>query len=139
MAVTIRGGRELRARLKAVRLVFKDVGRKWGDRAADRMRPRVPTKTGRLRRSFKVNASQTRARVRAHYSAFFVDAGTQRHTITPKRGKVLRFETHGDTIFARKVVHPATRARPFRAEAASRAFDETVGVQTIYDAWNHAA
>jgi hypothetical protein len=137
--MALKGGRELRNRIKALRLVFKDVGRKWGDAASRKMRPRVPVKTGRLRRSFTVRASQRRAQVRAHYTAFFVDAGTKAHRIEPRKAKVLRFEKGPRTIFAKRVDHPRVRARPFRAESARQALSETAGAEALIEAWNRAA
>ena len=137
--MSLKGAPQLRARLKAVRGVFKDVGKRWGDRAAARMRPAVPVRTGRLRRSFRVRASQRRAQVRAHYSAFFIDAGAVPHLISPKRSTRLAWERGGQTVFAKRVRHPGVRARPFRAEAAHKALGETAGAQALYDAWNNAA
>jgi hypothetical protein len=60
--------------------------------------------------------------------AHFVENGTKRHPIEPKdRGSSprqrqwLRFEVNGQMVFARKVDHPGTYARPFMREAQERA------------------
>lgn len=44
--------------------------------------------------------------------------GTRPHVITPKKARVLRFQTGGKTIYAAVVHHPGTRARHFLLEAA---------------------
>lgn len=139
MRSTLKGGPELAARLKALRVEFKGVGKEWGSHAVARMRPRVPSRTGRLRRSFRATASQRRAAVKAHFTAFFIDAGTAPHLITPRRRDALAWRDGGRTIFAKKVNHPRTRAQPFRAEAARRALHETAGADELIKAWNRAA
>ncbi len=46
--------------------------------------------------------------------------GTRPHVITPKRGKFLVFKGRGgQTIYARKVQHPGTKANPFLRDAAT--------------------
>lgn len=47
--------------------------------------------------------------------ASFPDSGTRAHVIRPKRGKVLVFESGGETVFARVVHHPGNTARNFFA------------------------
>lgn len=136
---TLKGGPELRARIKALKLTFKDVGKRWGDNAAHRMRPQVPVRTGRLRRSFRVRASQRRAQVRAHFTAYFIDAGTKPHVVQPRKAQMLAWRNGGQTIFAKKTKHPGMRARPFRAEAARRALSETAGAEQFVKTWNEAA
>ena len=82
MSARLKGGPELRRKLKAIQLTFKPVGRKWADATADVARERVPVKTGRLRQSIRrKNATQKRATVSAHYTATFVDGGTKAHDI----------------------------------------------------------
>jgi hypothetical protein len=127
--------------MKALRLAFKPAGRAWADEAARQMRPRVPVRTGRLRASFRRrNATQRRATVVGHFTAYFIDAGTKPHTITAKRGSRLIFKGRsGDTIFARKVHHRGIRARPFRRAAALEALRKEPLAQHIIDQWNEAA
>lgn len=136
----LKGAPQLRARLKAIRVAFKPIGRTWAEGAVDAARPKVPIRTGKLRRSFRVkSATQRKAVVGGSYTAFFVDAGPKRHTIAPKRGGHLIFQAGGRTIFARKVNHPGYRGRPFRAAAAHEALRRNPLAQGIIKQWNSAA
>ena len=137
--MSLKGGPELRARLKALRLAFKPIGRSWGDEFVVVARPMVPEKTGRLRRSIRVkNNTQRRTTIAAHYTASFIDAGTVAHPIRSKGG-FLRWEDGGRTIFARKVNHPGVRARPFRARAAREALRRKPMAGELIEQWNRAA
>ena len=139
--MALRGGRELRARLKAIGLSFKPAGRKWADDTARLAKSRVPVRSGRLRQSIRRrNASQKRATVVAHYTAFFVDKGPKPHEIRPKRRKGLVFEGRGGrTIFAPKVFHRGYAGRPFRREAAIEALKRNPMAEEAIRAWNRAA
>jgi hypothetical protein len=138
--VKIQGTRELNARLKAIRQTFKPAGREWAEEAATIMRSSVPQRTGRLRRSFRVkSATQRRAAVGGHYTAFFVDRGTKAHPILARKAPRLIFQADGRTIFAKKVNHPATRAQPFRARAAEEALRRKPMAATLIKLWNKAA
>jgi hypothetical protein len=138
--VSLQGSRELRARFKALRLVFKPAGKAWAEETVRQMRPRVPVRTGRLRRSFRVkNASQRKATVAGHFTAYFIDAGTKAHAIRPRKARSLRFEAGGRTIFSRKVEQRGLRARPFRQRAAEEALRREPLAGQVIDAWNKAA
>jgi len=136
----ITGGAALRSRMKSVGGVFKPMGRLWADRTVQHMKPRVPYRTGNLRGSIRRrNATQKRATVVGHYSAFFIDAGVKAHTITPKRAPGLVFKVDGRTIFTKKVNHRGFKARPFRARSAGEARDEVVNKDALVKAWNEGA
>ncbi len=136
----VKGTKQLNARLKAIKQTFKPAGREWAEEAVQLMRSDVPQKTGRLRRSFRVrSATQRRAQVGGHYSAFFIDRGTKAHVIRPRKAPRLIFRDEGRTIFARKVNHPATRAQPFRARAAREALRRRPMSATLSKLWNKAA
>lgn len=138
--MSLRGGKELRARLKAIREAFKPIGREWADEAADQMRPKVPVHTGRLRASFRVkNATQRKATVGGHFTAYFIDKGTKAHTILPRRSGRLVFQAGGRTIFARKVNHGRVAAHPFRERAALEALRRKPMAVTLIKLWNRAA
>jgi hypothetical protein len=137
--VSLQGGSELKARLRSLKLAFKPYGRKWGTTVADIARPKVPVRTKRLRDSIRLrNATQRRAVVVGHYTAYFVDAGPKRHQITAK-GKGLIFQAGGRTIFTKKVNHPGYRGRPFRASSAHQALRRHPLSEGLIDAWNDAA
>lgn len=57
----------------------------------------------------------------------FVHDGTRPHIIRPRRAQALRFAVGGRIVYARRVRHPGTRARPFldralREVAAARGY-----------------
>lgn len=136
----LKGGPELRRRLKAISLTFKPVGRKWADTTAELGRAQVPVKTGRLRRSIRrKNASQKRATVAAHFTATFVDGGTKAHDITAKTGGTLAFTGSRGPVFARKVHHRGARAQPFKKRIAREGLRRTPMAQELIDLWNKAA
>jgi hypothetical protein len=137
---SLKGGDDLARRLKALKVSFKPIGRKWGRAAINHGRPMVPVRTGRLRRSMRItSASEKRTRVGAHYTAYFIDAGVQPHTINPRGGNYLVFPIGGQTIFARQVHHRGFRARPFRRRMAEEGLRDTPMAQEIIDAWNKAS
>ena len=138
--MSLKGTPQLRKRLRALSLAFKPAGKAWADDTAKLMRPQVPFLTGRLRKSIKrKNATQKRATVAAHYSAFFVDKGPKPHKIKPKRARMLRFQAEGRTVFARAVHHRGYRGRPFRQRAAREALRRNPMTTAVIEAWNKAA
>lgn len=140
---SLKGGPELARRLKAVRLAFKPIGRKWADTAVDLGRPKLPVRPssmragdghepGRLRGSIKrKTATQRKAVVGAHYTAYFIDAGVKPHSMK-KRAK-----GQDRTVFAKK--HPGYRARPFRVYIAHESLRRHPMAETLIDEWNKAA
>ena len=42
-----------------------------------------------------------------------VEFGTSPHVIRPNAKKALKFKSKGKAVFAKKVMHPGTRAQPF--------------------------
>ena len=139
--MSLQGGPQLRARLKAIREVWKPIAKEWGKADVLEMRARVPVRTGRLRKSFRVtSATGKKVRVSGHYTAYFVDAGPKAHTITAKgRGQLIFKGSRGGTIFAKKVNHRGYRARPFRAIAAHEALKKHPMAQELINLWNKAA
>ena len=88
--MSLKGAPELRARLRAIKLAFKPIGKSWATDTAAYAKGHVPRRTGRLQQSIRVrNASQKRATVVGHFSANFVDAGTKAHDETPKKKQTL--------------------------------------------------
>jgi hypothetical protein len=138
--VSLRGSPELRARLRAIKLAFKPLGKAWADDAAAEMRRRIPKRTGATAASIRRrNATQRKATVVGSFVANFIDAGTKEHTEVPRRAKRLRFQSGGRTIFARKVLHPRTAAHPFKRAAALEALRKNPMAQVVIDEWNRAA
>lgn len=137
--MSLKGGPELKARLRAIRKSFKPIGRTWADETAKAARPMVPVKTGRLKRSIRRrNASMKRATVVAHYTAYFIDKGTVPHTIKAKRGRSLVFQGKNGTVFARAVHHRGSKAQPFREKAAREGLRRTPMADELIGLWNAA-
>lgn len=135
----LKGGNDLRKRLKALHLAFKPIGRAWGNRTVDRYRPSVPVVTGKTRKSFRVSsATQKRARVSGSYIAYFIDKGPKPHTIKAKTGGTLVFKGNRGTVFAKQVHHRGYRGRPFRARQARAALADTPMHEELVNAWNRA-
>lgn len=136
----LQGSRELRARLRAIKQTFKPVGRKWGDDTVRYAKAHVPAATGRTRASIRVrNASQRRATVVGRYTVNFIDAGTAQHTERAKRRKAMRYGSGNAVHFAKRVHHPAQRARPFKRAAAEYGLRKNPLALELIRRWNEAA
>ena len=143
MASNLKGTPEFKARLKRVQLMFKPLGRRWADTGVDIGTPLLPTRPtsmragdkhepGRLRRSIRrKSATQRKAVIAAHYTAYFIDAGVKPHSMQ-KRSK-----GQDRTVFARK--HPGYRARPFRAHIAHESLRRHPMAETLIAEWNAGA
>lgn len=138
--MALKGSRELRRRLKAIRTVFKPVGRRWADDTANRARRYVPKKTGRIARSIKrKNASQKRATVSANYRARMLMAGSRPHVIRPKKMQAVRFNVGGKPRFAKRVKHPGHGKNDFAERAAKEALAKNPMAEELIRQWNQAA
>ncbi len=131
----------MQARLKALRLSFKPIGKKWAEDFVDIGKPRIPVATGKTRRVMRVrNVTQRRATVTGSFVAYFIDKGPKAHIIKPKRHTALRFNAKsGAPVFARQVHHRGYRARPFRQRTADEAMRRNPMAKTVIDAYNKAA
>jgi hypothetical protein len=143
--VALKGSPELRSRLKAIRQVFKPVGRDWADATTQAAKRRIQSSgavdTGTTLASIRRrNATQRKATVVGHYAVNFIDAGTKAHDIRPKKAPMLRFKDRGGrTVFARKVHKRAYPARPFKRAAAQEGLQETDLRSRLIELWNRAA
>jgi hypothetical protein len=136
----LKGTAEFKARLKAAGQMFKPYGREWTDEYVRVARPMVAVRTGKTRMSIRRrNASQRKATVQALFTAIFIDQGTKRHTIVPKRAKALYFTDGGSPRFVPQVQHPGSRARPFREEAMRRSIRNKPMADRLIREWNGAA
>lgn len=137
--MALQGAKELHARLRAIRTVFKPVARDWTKDVVELSRERIPIRTGKTRGSVRVkNASQRKATVVAFYPVNFIDAGTKKHTVEAKKAKVLRFNVGGQPLFRRKATIPAKAARPFKKEVAQQALAKTDILGQLITLWNSA-
>ena len=134
---SLKGGPELRAKLRAISLAFKPIGKAWADEAVKVGQPMVPYKTGKLRQSIRrTHATQRKATVGAWYTAYFIDKGTKAHD--QPGGHIFQSAKYGRTIFVRKVHHPATRAQPFRQRMAEEALKRKPMALALIAEWNAA-
>lgn len=140
--MSIQGTRELKARLRAIRTVFKPIGREWADETVLLAKTTGPWKdrTGTLRRSIRRrNSSMKKATVVAHYSQYFIDKGTVAHTVEPRNKMVLRWEgTTGNTVYAKRARIPRVAPRPFRDRVAREALRRKPLAEQVIRAWNAA-
>jgi hypothetical protein len=140
--VALKGSRELRARLKAIKQVFKPAGKDWADATVLEAKRRLSTSvaTGKTMASVRRrNASQRKATVVGNFPVNFIDAGTKAHDIQSKRVSVLKFSAGGQTVFARKVHKRATAARPFKKESAEAGLRKVDIIRDLIELWNRAA
>lgn len=137
---TLKGARELRRRLKAIKTVFKPVGRRWADDTVTLAKRYVPKKSGKTARSIRrKNASQKKATVQAVYTARMVMAGSKPHDIRPKRMRAVKFNVAGQPRFAKKVRHPGHKGNDFAKRAAREALEDNPMAEELVRAWNEAA
>lgn len=141
MKSQLKGSRELRARLKAVRESFKPMGREWAEETRDNARQltRSHRRSGKLDRSFRVRASLRKAGVYSRFTGVFLNSGTTPHVIRARRSPSLIFTAGGRTIFAKRVAHRGQPATRFAWKAARAAFREHTLRDTLITAWNRAA
>lgn len=141
--MALKGSAELRRRLKAIKTVFKPAGRQWADATAQEAKRRMqtgPNATGKTRASIRRrNASQRKATVVGNYPVNFIDAGVKAHDIKPKKMRMLKFESGGQTIFAKKVHKRAQGARPFKKDSAEAGLRKVEILRDLIDLWNKAS
>jgi hypothetical protein len=137
--VSLRGSPQLRARLRAIGQTFKPLGKAWGEEDVRQNRQDVPKKTGKTAASFRVrNATQRKVVVVGSYVSYFLDHGTKAHSEAPRKANALRFESGGNTIFARKVNKRATSGSHFRQRAAREALRRNPMAAELIRQWNSA-
>lgn len=140
MATTLKGSPELKARLRAIKQTFKPVGRQWATTTAQLMKPNVPERTGKARRSVRVkNASMKRATVAGIYYASILDKGSKAHDITPRKARALAFKDGQRTVFSRRVHKPAARGMGFAIRASRESIRRHPMADTLVKLWNSAA
>lgn len=138
--MALRGSRELRARLKAIRTVFKPVGKSWAEQTTTLAKTRVQVRTGKTRSTIRVkNASLRKAAVEAKEGARFLEAGAKPHVIKPRRFKAMRWNAQGQPMFAKKVSHTGMRARPFLKRSGRDVLNRMDMLRELLKLWNEAA
>ena len=99
---------------KQLEQVVKKAGEDVRDIAKDNISKNQSYLTGALSNSItsKHNALKATVTVGKDYGVF-VEEGTRAHIIKPKNKSFLRFYIGGNPVFAKKVNHPGTKAKPF--------------------------
>ncbi len=84
--------------------------------ALEEMRRRAPERTGRLKRSIRLQPAPVGGTAVIGPTvpyAVFVEYGTRPHEILPVRAQALRFEVEGRVVYAKSVRHPGTKPQFF--------------------------
>jgi hypothetical protein len=134
MPSSLIGGSDLRARLAAVADVPPTLAAEWAAETVTRIRATKPPSVRPQSSRFTTKATQRRAGVYGAFWWIFVDRGTKAHDIEPRRKKALRFESHGQTIFASRVHRKRMARRPFISKAAQASLHAAPDI--IVKAWN---
>ena len=156
----LQGTAELRARLRALSHAVKPIGDKWAIEAAKRARSYAPRRTGLLKASIHAEGARQSFRgllqarvVGMYYGGAMMQKGSKAHDEPKSRftktgkvrknwggtGKVLKFESGGQTIFRRKVHHRGTRPNTYALRALRAALDRNAGLEELIKLWNNAA
>lgn len=138
--MALHGSKELRARLRAIKTVFKPVGRQWTEETVRLARSRVQVRTGATRNSIRrKNASMKKASVVATGGARFLEAGVVPHPIKARRMGAMKFNASGLPVFAKRVKHPGSRKQPFLRQSGRDALEKIHILRDLLDLWNRAA
>lgn len=138
---TLKGGPELKARLRAVGQAFKPLGKEWGTDTAERLARYTPRVTGKTARSYRVrNASTRKATVVGSFVALILSAGQKEHAEAPRTKHALRFyDKGGRPQFSKRVTHPRVAGLNFRGRAAHEALEANSPLEAVIKSWNEAA
>lgn len=127
---------QLVRRLQALERAPVVMGRRWQQQTVPEMQRRIPVRTGRTRQSVHPGAVTGRsAVVEGSFVTNFIEAGTKAHEETAKRGKVLRFESGGHTMFRKRVFKPRVAGHPFKRTAALEGLRKAQPAPTLLDVW----
>lgn len=139
--MALKGTPQLRSRLRAIRLAFKDYGRnQWGPETVKLARARVVVRTGRTRNSIRIkSATQRKASVQATGGARFLESGTKEHDERARRKRAMKFQAGGRTVFAKKVHKGRAAAKPFLRNSAAEALAKHPPTDQLVKNWNAAA
>lgn len=138
--MSLKGGPELKKRLRAIGQSFKPIGRSWADQTVKLYRSHTPVDTGATRRSIRRrNATTRRATVVGSFKVRFINAGTRAHDEVPRNKRSLRFHKSDRTIFAKKVHHPRTTGSHYLRRDALQAFRDHPMAEELVRQWNEAA
>ena len=126
--------------MKAIRTVFKPVGKNWAEDTKNLASRRVKVRSGRTKATIRVrNASMRRAAVEAREGARFLEAGAQAHDIKARKFEAMKFGPSGQPHFAKKVHHPGAPKQPFLRNSGADALKRNPMAEELIKLWNQAA
>jgi hypothetical protein len=122
------GQAELTRRIVALGLTRQAIADAWSAEAVRLMRERVRVRSGATRASIHVAAkSEKGARIVSTGASVYLEKGTPPHPIPggkagrPLKGKAMKFQYRGRTVFAKQVDHPRSRKHTFARVSANAA------------------
>jgi len=128
----IEGADKLLKALNSLSKLHRAISRKLAENIRSRAERLAPTRTGRLKRSIRVVEGARSYMVlmggREAPYAKFIEYGARPHIIRARRAMALRFEIHGDVVYAKYVRHPGTRAQRILARAMDESLRELDGM-----------
>lgn len=128
--------------MKAIRTVFKPVGKSWAEKTAQLASSRVKVRSGKTKRSIRVkNASMRKAAVEARYGARFLEAGAKPHEMKARKVQAMTIGSGaaGMPQFAKRVKHPGARKQPFLHKSAQDVLAKSPMLNELIKLWNDAA
>lgn len=136
MTEALKGGSDLKARLANLsREVAPTFVQEWAGVTAENARRTAPNPRRPASRAWSTKVSGRRGGVYGAYWWIFVDRGTKAHDIEPKKKRWLKFEYHGETIFAKKTHRKRMTRRPFITRAAQEALSGSSFAGIVEKAW----
>ena len=139
--MTLRGGRQLNARLTALSNIGTEFMTRLGLRAVLYQKQLVAVRTGNTRRTIRLaKVTRRSATTSVQGAGAYLESGTRPHVIVPRKKRALRFKASGGVVFAKRVNHPGTKAQPFMVPGARKAISEADGLRDeLIKKWNGAA
>lgn len=136
--MTLQGADQLRARLRAIGTMGADLAQDWADAQVQQVRSEIPVVSGETARSVHAEeVSNDGARVVGSPVVTYLAKGTAAHTEEPRDRQAMRFAVGGQTIFSKRVNHPATAGNP---RILGRLVDSLGNLaERLYATWNRAA
>lgn len=136
--MTLQGASQLRSRLNAIADAGSDVAEQWADESVRGIQGEIPKVTGKTAASVHAeDVSNDGARVVGSPVVGYLSGGTAAHDEVPRNAQALRFKIGAQTIFSKRVHHPATRGNPRILQQAADALHGFA--DAVYRRWNGAA
>ena len=135
--MTLRGAGDFRRRLNAIRDTGVLVAKEWTEEGTDKVRAEIPRVTGATAASIHGEVSRDGGQILGSRVVRYLAGGTRAHTEEPTTKTVMKFDIGANTIFSKRVMHPATPANPRIFDAAKNALGSLS--KACAGLWNKAA